>query len=619
MRARRGETGDAQQPLVDHRQGVGHGPSAALGHRHRQGAFRAHLAFRADVRHQAGGRVVHQQRRDAVEADRPVVVASGVGLQQRHVDVDVGRHGGGDRHFQSQGVALLAGFQPVVVEHPGAVFQAHQQAALAAHRHLHAGGVAHLIVVPVGAQRQPGGGVALGAAFAAPAQIDGAADAVAAVALADPQQVPAPLVIGAGQGPLGAPVGVGGEGVLAQFFGVRVADEVGQVVVAAVPPPAPVDAVQAQGQVAAGLGLAVLVQRQEADLVVPVAAQGAAPAVAFRHAHAHPVPVGAHRYAAHLGAVVAAVFEHPGGERGGGHARRGQFRQVEREARVALVVELAFEGGERLGAEAAGGVVEGEAVVAFKSGGGVAQAGFDVGFQAAGAGAVEPLAVQGHRVGGAGVQGVGQVQFDAQPVGLDRLDPQRGIEITVADPRHRAPVAGGRVLGGAQGKGVELPHRLAVGVFGHLVAARVEPVQGQRVVIGNAIVGVVENKGEMDVVARAPHVPFAVEEALEAVAHPLAAGIELVGGQRLVARQLQVAAVVAMVGDQIKRCAVHARGGFAVAVGGALGELLVLVVVHGDAHAAGRRVAVQMGGHHDQPVVLALLGDQAQVGGQEGA
>ncbi len=350
VRARRGETGDAQQPLVDHRQGVGHGPSAALGDRHRQGAFRAYLTFRADVRHQAGGRVVHQQRRDAVEADRPVVVASGVGLQQRHVDIHIGRHGGGNRHFQSQGVALLAGFQPVVVEHPGAVFQAHQQAALAAHRHLHAGGVAHLIVVPVGAQRQPGGGVALGAAFATPAQVDGAADAVAAVALADPQQVPAPLVIGAGQGPLGAPVGVGGEGVLAQFFGVRVADEVGQVVVAAVPPPAPVDAVEAQGQVAAGLGLAVLVQRQEADLVVPVAAQGAAPAVAFRHAHAHPVPVGAHRYAAHLGAVVAAVFEHPGGERGGGHARRGQLRQIEREARVALVVELAFKGRERLGA-----------------------------------------------------------------------------------------------------------------------------------------------------------------------------------------------------------------------------------------------------------------------------
>ncbi len=227
--------------------------------------------------------------------------------------------------------------------------------------------------------------------------------------------------------------------------------------------------------------------------------------------------------------------------------------------------------------------------------------------------------MQGHRVGGAGVQGVGQVQLDAQPVGFDRLHPQRGIEITVADPRHRAPVAGGRVLGGAQGEGVELPHRLAVGVFGHLVAARVEPVQGQRVVVGNAVVGVVENKGEMDVVARAPHVPFAVEEALEAVAHPLAAGVELVGGQRLVARQFQVAAVVAMVGDQIKRCAVHAQGGFAVAVGGALGELLVLVVVHGDAHAAGRRVAVQMGGHHDQPVVLALLGDQPQVGGQEGA
>lgn len=73
-----------------------------------------------------------------------------------------------------------------------------------------------------------------------------------------------------------------------------------------------------------------------------------------------------------------------------------------------------------------------------------------------------------------------------------------------------------------------------------------------------------------------------------------------------------------MVSDQIKRRAVHAQGGFAIAVGGALGKLLVLVVVHGNAHAAGRRVAVQMGGHDDQPVVLALLGDQPQVGGQEG-
>ena len=535
------------------------------------------------------------------------------------MDIHIGRHGGGNRHFQGQGVALVAGFQPVVVEHPGAAFQAHQQAALAAHRHLHAGGIAHLITLPVGAQRQPGGGVALGAAFAAPAQINGAADAVAAVALADPQQVPAPFVIGAGQGPLGASVGVGGEAVLAQFFGVRVADEITQVVVAAIPPPAPVKAVEAQGQVPAGLGFAVLVQRQKADLVVPVAAQGPAPAVAFRHAHAHPMPVGAHRHPAHLGAVVAAVFEHPGGEGGGGHARRGQSRQVEREARVALVVELAFEGGERLGAQTPGGVVEGEAVIALKAGGGVAQARFDVGVQAVGAGTVEPLAVQAHRIGGAGVQNLGQVQLDAQPVGFDRLHPQRGIEIAVTDARHRAPVAGGRVLGGAQSEGIELPHRLAVGVFGHLVAARVEPVQGQRVVVGNTVVGVVENKGEMDVVARAPHVPFAVEETLEAVAHPLAAGVELIGGQRLVARQLQVAAVITELGDQIERRAVHPQGGFTVVVGGALGEPLVLVVVHGDAHAAGRRVAIQMGGHHDQPVVLALLGDQPQIGGQKSA
>ena len=138
-------------------------------------------------------------------------------------------------------------------------------------------------------------------------------------------------------------------------------------------------------------------------------------------------------------------------------------------------------------------------------------------------------------------------------------------------------------------------------------------------IVGQHVVFIFENKGQVDVIARAPHIPFPVEKPFQTIAHGLAAGVELVGGQGPVAGHFQETGVAIFYRLQIERRAIQLEAGHALFIGKAHAHLLLLVIVGLHHHLGGGLIVVQGGGHHVQGIVLAALGDQAQVGRQEGS
>ena len=373
--------------------------------------------------------------------------------------IHIGGHLGGDRNVQ--GLGLATGRQPIVVQHPGAVFQAHQQAAFADGGQFHPGGFANLVAFLVRGQGQAGGGIlAATGLIAAPAQVGGLGSTVIALPVTDSDQVAAPAIVAAIQSPLPPAFCIRGQLRLGNHLGVRVADEVAQVLAGAVPPPAPVNFVDGDIQGPAGHRFALAVHADQVDGMLALTGQGTAPATALRHLHAGPVFEGVHRHTADLGAVIAAVLEHPGGEGGTQHARSLLHRNGEREAGLSLPVHMGLEGGEWLAAEGAAAVVKMIGIETIEAGGGGRHPHFHIRFQVGGGGTVEPLGKQAHLRRFVGGQLLGQFQVDLQPVGLDRFHPHRGIEIALAQPGHGPPVTGGRVFVRAQGKGIEVTHWL---------------------------------------------------------------------------------------------------------------------------------------------------------------
>ena len=137
--------------------------------------------------------------------------------------------------------------------------------------------------------------------------------------------------------------------------------------------------------------------------------------------------------------------------------------------------------------------------------------------------------------------------------------------------------------------------------------------------LGDGVVLVFQNKGQVNVITGAPHIPLAVEEPFQTIAYLLATGVELVGGQGPVASQFQVTVVPILDRFQIIGGTVQCQAGHALGIGEPHANLLQLVVVGLEHHVFGGGVAVQLGGHHQQGIVLAAFGDQTQIGGQKGA
>ena len=309
--------------------------------------------------------------------------------------IHIGRHLGSHRNLQS--LSLATGRQPVVIQHPGTIFQAHQQAAFADRRQFYPGGLSHLVTFLVRREGQTGSRILTATGLvAAPAQIHGLRGAVITLSIADANQVATPVIVVAIQRPLAPALCIRGQLCLGNHLGIGVADEIAQVVAGAVPPPAPVDLVDSDIQRPAVHRLALAVHADQVDRVLAITGQRTAPTTALRHLHANPVFEGVDRHTANLGTVITAVFEHPGGQGSAQHARGLFHRDGEREAGLALPVHIGFEGGKGLATEGAGAVIEMIGIEAIEASCGRRHPHFHIRFQAGGGGAVEPLGKQAH-------------------------------------------------------------------------------------------------------------------------------------------------------------------------------------------------------------------------------
>ena len=131
---------------------------------------------------------------------------------------------------------------------------------------------------------------------------------------------------------------------------------------------------------------------------------------------------------------------------------------------------------------------------------------------------------------------------------------------------------------------------------------------------------VLQQEAQVDVVARPPDAALAPEETLEPALDRFATRVEVADRQCLATAELEVADVLAALrGEDEGRASgvVHGDLREALAVGLALGELLVLVVAHRELHAGQRLAAVDGGRGEVQLAVGAALGDQAEVGSEE--
>ena len=401
VRIGRLEGGEPEQTLVHHRDRVGHRAALLLLHAQAHLAVGAPQRRRFDHRLEHRRRVEHEQRHHAVEADGPVVVLAGealVWLDQRQRHVGVGRHAGGDGNLD----AGLAGreFDPALLQHLAAGLDAQQRAAGAGIRQLHDGGLAGLVLRLVGEEIERGGaraGLVLRAAGPArPFGVEHLAGAVAALGVADAHQIAAPVRRLDLEAPGGAAVGAGADGVAADQLVVGAGLEVGEAAgLVALPPPAPVDAVQAHGQCGIGDRLAGGVEHGEGERLRLVHQHHARALRRVRQLEAGVARIGVVGLAAEDGAVGAAVLEDAGGELGFEPRRRlAAGLGVEFEAGLAGGVERAFEHRLRLALIAARRVFEHEALVALEAQRCGAQTQADVGLQARRRRAVQPGGIE---------------------------------------------------------------------------------------------------------------------------------------------------------------------------------------------------------------------------------
>ncbi len=617
----RREPGQAEQALVDDGQGVGHGPPGRLAHLDLELFRGPQLAGHLDGRVETRGRVLDEERQDAVEPDGRVGRLAAMGLEERDVDIDVGRHGRRERDFDA--VLALDGGNPLHVQDRGPGLERDQGASLNGRGQEDDGLLADLISGLVGGQRQRRGPrAALPAGPARPVgpiDVDDLAGGVAAGGVLDADQVPAPgrLADIERPGPGAVP---GRDRRLGDRPGPGVGDVLGQRLAAPLPPPPPLDLVQRDDDAVAGHRLAGRVHGRDVDPVVPVRHQQAPFPVAFRDAQTDVGVVGVEGQGEGVDAEVAAGLEDPAGE--------GRLEQpgagllgpdVDAGLGPAAGIEDALGRLDRAALEVAGRIVEGEVGVAVEARGPPRQADRHVVFEVGGRGAVEPLGRHGrferHVLAPQGLPP--GIERDLQPVRHDRLDLERPLEGQAADEDAGPPVARrGRLFGG-DAKSVEgLDRPLRSEGPGELALGRVE-LQGDGMALGQDPVPVEQGEGQVEGVARPPDAALAVEDALDALLRRLAADVEMARGQDALGRDAEVVDVAAALGRDIERPVAELERGEAVAVGCRLAEKPVLVVVGPDLEARERPGRADVGRHDAQGAAGLELGHQADVGGEE--
>ena len=352
--------GQAEEPLVHHRQRVGHGPAGRFAH-----AQRGRRLRRQDLRDLEDGleprlRVHHLDRGDAVEPDRQVVRCLRVGLEKRHVRVDVGRH----LRRGGEGVPRLLPLRldPLGAQDPRARLEAHEAAPLARggdpEGHRLPGRVLRL-VGREGEDARPAASLLLPAPGPArPVDVDDLPGAVAARPVGGGEQVATPLrVLDLELPGAGAVRHLHHRG-LQRRVDVRVGPR-GEVFLAPLPPPAPVHLVQLHLHLAVAARRPVGVHQGHVDPVLGVGEDHPARLVALRGAQAHVALVGGVRDAEAVDAEGPARLEDAGREVGPQLARRHRLRRDRGvHPGLARLVEAALEDLLALGLVLPRGVVE---------------------------------------------------------------------------------------------------------------------------------------------------------------------------------------------------------------------------------------------------------------------
>ena len=621
VQIRRLEPGEPEQPLVHHRHGVGHGATAGLRDIDGDGGLRLPLLGRLEHGLEPGVGIADLERDDAVQTYGPIVFLAGVRLDQRYADKHVRTHGRGDGHLEA-GVGLLE-LDPALLNDARAALDGDQRASLGGLRELDLGDLADRVLGLVGEEAEHTG---TGAAFllrapgpAGPVDVEHLAGAVGALQIAGADQVAAPARVLDLELPGPAAVDRGAVA-LHDHAAVAGAGIAGERLAGLVPPPLPIDLVERDLEVLQRDRLAVGAQAAQLHGVYRVGEQHAAGLVALGQLDADVVVIGRERQGLAAGTERPAALEHAAGEAGGEHAGSG-LADAERlaEARAAIAVELALEQHLGLAAELARRIVEGEVGEALEPGRHRAQPHLDVRLEIGGGGAVQPLAEEAalERHLGLAQYRLVEIELDLQTIGHHRLDLESLAEGGAAENGLGRPVAGRGIVGGAQGEGVKAADRRGVSHALHALALGVVQLHGDRVMVGDHLVFVLQDKSEIDVVARTPHATLAVDLPLEAAADLLPADIEVADGQRRALTELEITPLPALLGKQVKRCGRQFDLADTLGVGVKRADHLVLEVQDRDLDAVHGRRGAQVRGHHEHPAALVALGEQADVGAEE--
>ena len=116
---------EVQQAFVYDGQRIGHGLAVLLGHLHQERFLRVNHVRQLDYRLQVGGGVLHLDALYTVQAQRKVVGALLIRLQQAHLHIDVGCHLRGYR--KGPGRILGADGNPLAADHSASVHQLYQR------------------------------------------------------------------------------------------------------------------------------------------------------------------------------------------------------------------------------------------------------------------------------------------------------------------------------------------------------------------------------------------------------------------------------------------------------------------------------------------------------------
>ena len=329
----------------------------------------------------------------------------------------------------------------------------------------------------------------------------------------------------------------------------------GQVLLALLPPPAPLDLVELEQDLAVARRLPGRIQESDVDAVLLVGEQHSARLVALRNAHADVALERRVRNAEAVDAEGATRLEDArrevGAQLAGGDGLGFDPRV---DLRLARLVERALEDLLALRVVAPGRVVEGVLLEALKARGRSAQRELDVGLQASRGRAVEPGRAERARDAALAAQLLRpEVHRDLEPVGHHGLDLERLVEARPAHAHAGVVVAGRGVRRRGDVERVEAVDRLGARQAAHELAARVHEVEAHRVVGGQALRRVEQHEGQVHRVARAPDAALAVEEALEALRRPRAGHVEVRHRQRSSAVHPQVAGLAAVANARQER------------------------------------------------------------------